>query len=171
MYTKAQIAGHPIHPMLISIPVAFYTATLVSFIVYAAHESMAVFRFGVVCNIIGAAGALLAAVPGFIDWAFAIPSGTRAKRDGLLHLTINVVALVLFIINAALQGDRWNDVAPGAATAIVLSAIGVGLTVAAGALGWILVQTHHVGVQLTPDQERLEPHEPVPTAPEPLHAS
>jgi len=39
---------------------------------------------------------------------------------------------------------------------IVLTAIGVALTVAAGFQGWILIQNHHVGVQLTPDQQRLE---------------
>ena len=29
MYSKATIAGHPVHPMLIAYPVAGYTGTLV----------------------------------------------------------------------------------------------------------------------------------------------
>lgn len=174
MHAKATIAGHPIHPMLIAIPVAFYTATLVAFIVYASNGEMAAFRFGVVCNIIGAAGAILAAIPGFVDWAFGIPTGTRAKRDGLIHLGLNVMALVLFIVNAAYQGARWNAALPDAISAIVLSGIGVLLTAAAGSLGWILVQTHHVGVHLTPEQEAIDRRQeqaPAPGAGEPLHVT
>jgi len=34
---------------------------------------------------------------------------------------------------------------------------GIGLTLGAGWYGWNLVQKHHVGVSLTPEQERLEP--------------
>ena len=35
MYSKAKIAGHPIHPMLVAFPITFYVLTLVGFIVYA----------------------------------------------------------------------------------------------------------------------------------------
>ncbi len=175
MYTKARISGHPIHPMLIAFPVAFYTATLVAFIVYAIDKDMAAFRFGVVCNIIGAAGAILAAIPGFVDWAFGVPSGTAAKRDGLIHMALNVGALVLFIINAAYQGANWHAAAPNPISAIILSGLGVLLTVAAGSLGWILVQTHHVGVHLTPEQEALEKlhveQQRAPGPSEPLHVT
>ena len=36
MYSKAKLAGHPIHPMLVAFPIAFYTATVVTLIIYAA---------------------------------------------------------------------------------------------------------------------------------------
>jgi hypothetical protein len=35
--------------------------------------------------------------------------------------------------------------------------LGVLLTLAAGFLGWKMVQRHHVGIDLTAEQERLEP--------------
>ena len=38
MYSKVKIAGHPIHPMLVAFPVAFYTATLVCYLVYNSNE-------------------------------------------------------------------------------------------------------------------------------------
>lgn len=41
--------------------------------------------------------------------------------------------------------------------AIALSAIGVAMTIAAGFLGWTLVQDYHVGIRLTPEQELAEP--------------
>ena len=43
----------------------------------------------------GVIGGLAAAAPGWVDW-FAIPSGTRAKRVGLIHGVGNVVAMGLF---------------------------------------------------------------------------
>jgi hypothetical protein len=39
---------------------------------------------------------------------------------------------------------------------VVLSAIGVGLLLLSGYFGWSLVQTHHVGVDLTREQEALD---------------
>ena len=39
---------------------------------------------------------------------------------------------------------------------MALSAAGVLMTVVAGALGWTLVQTYHVGIQLTPRQAEDE---------------
>ena len=50
---------------------------------------------------------------------------------------------------------------PQAGLAAALDLIGVALTVAGGFLGWKLVQKQHVGVDLTPEQQRFEPR-PVP---------
>jgi uncharacterized membrane protein len=87
-----------------------------------------------------------------------IPAGTGAKRTGLIHLSLNVAALVVFAINFFAYVGRWDDPQEASATlGIVLGLIGVGLTVAAGFQGWKLIQDHHVGVRLSPEQERLEP--------------
>jgi hypothetical protein len=40
---------------------------------------------------------------------------------------------------------------------VVLSALGVAVTIAAGFPGWTLVQDYHVGVHLIPTQELAEP--------------
>jgi uncharacterized membrane protein len=156
VYSKAKIGGHPIHPMLIAFPVAFYTATFVAFIVYAADRGMFAFHFAVTSNIIGVVMAAVAAIPGTIDLFFGIPERARAKRDGLLHAGFNVFALLLFLINAIVMGRQWNWVRPYAALPVVLSLFGLLCTLVAGTLGWTLVQSHHVGVVLTPEQERLE---------------
>src|SRR5262245_58891428 len=67
MYTKVHIAKHPVHPMLVAFPVAFYTATLVSFVVYAVSTNPFWFKVGLVANVAGVIMAAVAAVPGFID--------------------------------------------------------------------------------------------------------
>ena len=33
MYSKAKIMGHPVHPMLVTFPIAFYSSTLIAFII------------------------------------------------------------------------------------------------------------------------------------------
>lgn len=157
MYSKAKILGHPIHPMLVGFPVAFYTATLVTFIVYGATTNRFWYSVAVVANWAGVVTAAVAALPGLIDWATGIPRRSAAKKTGLIHMALNVTALLVFLVNAVVATNRWDEVLPPAGTGIVLSAIGVLLTLPAGFLGWSLVQDHHVGVQLTAEQERLEP--------------
>lgn len=163
MYSKVKILGHSVHPMLVAFPVAFYTATLVTFIVYALSADPFWFRFATVCNWAGVATAGLAAVPGLIDWAAGIPKGTRAKSQGLRHMILNVLALAAFTISAIVATNRWPAELPAAGWNIALAAIGLGLTLPAGFIGWGLVQKHHVGVDLSPEQERLER----PSAPRP----
>jgi uncharacterized membrane protein len=156
MYSKVKIAGHPIHPMLVAFPVAFYTAATVGFISYSVNMNLFCFHVAVTANAAGVIMAVVAALPGFIDW-LNIPKEKRAKKVGLNHMLCNVGALLLFGINLALQCPKWNDSQPDAGISILLTVAGLLLTVIAGFLGWSLVQNHHVGVSLTEEQKRMEP--------------
>jgi uncharacterized membrane protein len=157
MYSKAKLFGHPIHPMLVAFPVAFYTGTFVAFINYATSHDPFWFRLATVANWAGVVTAVMAAVPGLIDWSAGIPRRSPAKAVGLVHMSLNVISLLIFLVNAVIYSNRWSDPLPAAGTGIVFSAIGVLMTVSAGFLGWSLVQDHHVGVHLSAEQERLEP--------------
>lgn len=156
MYSKMKIMGHPIHPMLIAYPVALYTATLVGFVIYGVTDDRFWLRFSIATNVAGVGMAVIAALPGFIDWAIGIPRGTEAKRTGLQHMLLNYTALAAFVINMIVYLDAWNGAPEPSSTGLILSAIGVGITIMAGFLGWKLVQDHHVGVRLMPEQETLE---------------
>jgi len=147
MYSKVKIAGHPIHPMLIAYPVAFYTAALVCYIVYSSNQNPFWFKVAVVANVAGVIMAAVAAIPGFIDWLF-IPTDSRAKKTGLFHMLCNVLALVCYGIAAFTEYKKWGDINPTLGLAIPLTAIGFVLTLAAGFLGWTLVQKHHIGVDI-----------------------
>jgi uncharacterized membrane protein len=160
MLSKAKILGHPIHPMLVAFPVAFYVATLVTFIVYGSTHDAFWLRVANMANWAGVVMAGVAAVPGLVDWALAIPSGSAAKKTGLLHMALNVASLAVFVVNAVAYWNEWQGPLPDATMGTVLSGIGVLLTLPAGFLGWSLVQDHHVGVHLTREQERLEPAQP-----------
>lgn len=153
MYSKVKIAGHPVHPMLVAYPVAFYTAATVCYIVYNSNDDPFWFKVALVANIAGVAMAALAALPGFIDWLF-IPKKSKAKNTGLFHMLCNVLALTCFAIVAFTECKKWDDPAPVLGLAIPLTVLGFVLTLIAGFLGWTLVQKHHVGVDVG-EEEKL----------------
>ena len=156
MYSKIKVFGHPVHTMLVAFPVAFYTGTLAGFAVYAANGHQFWLNLAIALSVAGAGGAVLAALPGFIDLMFGIPRASQAKRAGLAHGAANVTALGLFVAAAVSYVGNWNGPPAGTTLGLALSAAGVLMTVVAGALGWTLVQTYHVGIQLTPRQAEDE---------------
>lgn len=143
MESRATLAGHPIHPMLIVLPLGLFISAVVFDAVYF-WKDLAGFALVAFWNIAaGIVGGLLAAVFGLIDW-MAIPAGTRAKRIGLLHGATNVVVVAAFGI-AWLSRRNAPDITPSGGifmlelVALVLGAIG-------GWLGGELVDRLGVGV-------------------------
>jgi uncharacterized membrane protein len=147
LYSQVTIAGHPVHPMLVGFPVAFYAGTFAGFLAYMINGQPFWYHLAYVSNAAGVVLAAVAAIPGFIDWATGIPERTPAKRDGAIHMALNVAALLLFSVNLAVSAGGWRDPIPNATPGMLLSFLGLALTVCAGWLGWRLVQTHHAGVR------------------------
>src|SRR3954465_6310044 len=91
---SAALAGpyaHPFHPMLVTVPIGAWVCSLVFDIASYVVESPGFLAKGSTWLIgIGVVGALAAAVVGFLDLT-AIPTGSRAFRTGLVHMTLNLV--------------------------------------------------------------------------------
>lgn len=156
MFSKVKIFGHPIHAILVAYPIAFYTSTFCALVLFAINHDEFCYRFGYVSNIIGICTATLAALPGFVDWAIGIPAEIPAKTKGLWHMTLNIIALMLFTANVVIQSK--NHAEANIILAIFLSGIGLACTFFAGFIGGDLMQKEHVGIKLTPEQEKLEPY-------------
>jgi uncharacterized membrane protein len=143
MESKAKLLGHPIHPMLIVLPLGLFIAAVVFDAVYLWRGSP-VFATAAYWNIAaGVVGGLLAAVFGAIDW-FAIPVGTRAKRIGLLHGGSNVAVVLIFALVWLMRGER-PDTAP-TTNLFLLEVVALALGSVAGWLGGELVDRLGVGV-------------------------
>ena len=143
MESKAKLLGHPIHPMLIVLPLGLFIGAVVFDTLYLWLGSPA-FATVAYWNIAaGVIGGLLAAVFGAIDW-FAIPAGTRAKRIGLLHGGSNVVVVLIFAVVWLMRGDT-PEVAP-TTNLFLLEVIALALGSIAGWLGGELVDRLGVGV-------------------------
>jgi uncharacterized membrane protein len=88
-------------------------------------------------------GALLAAVPGFID--FLSIRDRRVGRIALIHMLLNLLAVVLFAVSFGLRIAQPLGVPPA-----VLSAVGIVTIVVSGWLGGELVYVHQMGVGKPP---------------------
>ena len=142
MESKAKLFGHAIHPILIVYPLGLLSAAVVFDVIYllTANPTWTTVSFWMIAA--GIIGGLLAAVFGLIDF-LAIPSGTRAKRIGLLHGVINLCVVILFIASWLLRRD--SPEVPSTA-ALALSFIGAGAALLGGWLGGELVDRLGVGV-------------------------
>lgn len=143
MESRAKLLGHPIHPMLVVLPLGLFIGAVVFDAVYLWRGSPT-FATVAYWNIAaGVVGGLLAAVFGLVDW-LAIPTGTRAKRIGLLHGGSNVVVVAIFALVWLMRGDT-PDLAP-TTNLFLLEIAGLALGSVGGWLGGELVDRLGVGV-------------------------
>ena len=139
MKTPASIAGHPIHPMLVALPIGLWIFSLVCDLVFAFGGASENWRLVAVYTLAGGIiGALLAAVPGFIDM-LSLP--WPVKRTALIHMTINLTVVALYVVNLWLRLDGAQH-----STVLWLSLIGIGLLLISGWLGGKMVYEEGVGV-------------------------
>jgi len=144
MESRVKILGHPLHQMLIVFPLGLLvTSVIFDGIYYFGSHSPRWAEVSYWMIVAGLIGALVAAVPGWIDW-FAIPSGTRAKAIGLWHGLGNTFGVVvLFGVSWFLRRDTPE--APPQ-LALLLSLCGVLVGAVTGWLGGELVDRLGVGV-------------------------
>lgn len=140
MQGKATIATHPIHPMLIPLPIGFFIGTVVCYIVYGITGDATFWpRMAVMLMIFGIVGALLAAVFGFVDY-FTARMSEAVKKTATNHMILNLAVVVLFLL-ALWQG--WsNNTNP---VSIWLSVAGIILLSVSGWLGGKLTFIGRVG--------------------------
>jgi len=143
MESKFKILGHGAHPILIVFPLGLLATAAIFDIIYLLTNNGQIANAAYWMIAAGVVGGIVAAVPGFVDW-WAIPSGTRAKRVGLVHGLGNYVVLILFGLSWWLRRDTANH-APEA-VAFILSMLGVGLSLFTGWLGGELVERLGVAV-------------------------
>jgi uncharacterized membrane protein len=143
MESRAKLLGHPIHPMLIVLPLGLFIGAVVFDAIYLWRGSTTLATVGFWNIVGGIIGGLLAAVFGLIDW-LAIPAGTRAKRVGLMHAGSNVLAIVAFAIVCWL---RYNAAQLETTTSLfAIEVVGLILGAIGGWLGGELVDRLGVGV-------------------------
>jgi uncharacterized membrane protein len=124
--------GHPVHPILVTIPIGAWTSSIVLDIVaMASDDPDGLPRASAWLLGIGLVGAVLAAIWGSIDLS-TIPANTVARRTGLTHATLNSVALVLFLVSLLLRRSQGLD--DVGTLPFLLSVLGL---VVLGVSGWL----------------------------------
>ena len=141
MKSKISVAGHPLHTMLVPLPIGLWVFSFVCDVLFHLQGDpiwsvLALYTMGG-----GVIGASLAAVPGLFDLFFL--KSSKAKEIGLWHVTANLSLVTLYLLNLL-----WRYKAgPLPIGPFVLSIVGVILLAISGWLGGEMVYVHGVGVE------------------------
>jgi uncharacterized membrane protein len=150
METNASIHRHPIHPMLVVFPIAFWIGSLICDGIYHMGSHNLFWKdvaFYMMAG--GVIGALAAAIPGFVDYLGLRDRPT--KRIATIHMLMNLTIVALFVFNL---GIRLNATPEDGMLDVFLSILGVCMLAVSGWLGGQLVYVGGVGVAGTHTEQQ-----------------
>ena len=156
MRSKVAIAGHPLHPMLVPVPIGLLVGAVVADIAYLVtgrdHMWYDIAFWALIGGVISA---LLAALAGFGEY-FLVARHTDARGMATVHMVLNLLAVALFFVSillrlddGALRGSRFG-------AAFALSLVAIALLSVSGWLGGELSYRKHLGMvpDIAEDEER-----------------
>ena len=145
-FLQGKWLGHPLHPAVVHVPTALWPAALVFDLLS---------RFGVGGNamvktsfyaiLLGLLAVLLAVPSGLADWSEIKPD-KPARRIGLYHMLLNLLAAGLWLVNLLLRVRTLDTATTVTVTQLALSAVGTAILLVSGYLGGRMVYEHGVGV-------------------------
>ncbi|WP_233146179.1 DUF2231 domain-containing protein [Pigmentiphaga sp. NML080357] len=140
--TRVAVARHPVHPMLVTFPIAFFLGALACDGAFVLLDDAFWSRAALWLVGAGLAMGMLAAIAGTIE--LLAVGGIRRRAASWNHFVVAVLLL-------AVQAVNWLQRLQGAEEAVVpfgmfLSLLGALLVAVAGWLGGKLVFEHQVGV-------------------------
>src|SRR6266516_4082522 len=106
MRAKATFAGEPIHPMFVHYPIALWTTSLITDVIFYFQRNSSLVLISKFLIAAGIIGAIAAAIFGLIDWTGI--TEPAAKTVGNRHLVLNVLALVLFVVSLYLRMKNYG---------------------------------------------------------------
>jgi len=143
MKSTAHVNGHPIHPMLIPYPFALLTVGAAFDVGARMSGRDAWSQTAAHMTTVGLGAALVAAVPGIVDYFGTIPRRSSANRTATQHALSNLSALACFAFARANRDDDRRASNTGLAAAL----LGTGLLCMGGILGSSLIYKEHVGIE------------------------
>jgi uncharacterized membrane protein len=159
MESHAKLLGHPAHPILVTLPIGAFTASVGFDIGYFVTRESAWAQGAQWLIAGGVVTAAAAAVAGYIDYR-AIPTGTRARRIGMLHGVGNAVVSALFLASWVVRRDTPAEVT------VVEAAISWGAFALSGLTAWLGGElVDRLGVGVSPDANLNAPNSLAPRRP------
>ena len=137
--------NHPLHPLLVHLPVGLWTTSVLFDIFYMANHNPQVATASFYCMVVGIAGGLLAIPAGLADYVDIAPK-TVAKRLATAHMLLNFAVTGLFMINA-LSRYHLSQGAPlfVSTSQLILSLLSIVLLAVSGYVGGLLVFEFGIG--------------------------
>ncbi len=140
--------GHPFHPLLVTVPIGAWVASLVFDIASKAKDDFGgrALTYGSEWLIgIGVIGAVLAALFGLMDLS-RITGHTHAKRMALIHLTLNLCVVAAYVGNFIWRYDGYDTDREVKTGQLVLSIASLLVLAASGWIGGMLAYRYGVRV-------------------------
>lgn len=132
--------------MLVALPIGLYIASVASMLAFTGTKDPFFYRAAMYAVFGGVVTAVVAMIPGAID-LFALPARSRVRRTAVKHASVALLATGLFAVAGAVLYRGWRPaIELDVTTPLAIGLAGLVVLVVVGALGWSLVQTHHVGV-------------------------
>ena len=153
--------GHPFHPILVTVPIGAWTASLVFDIASHVTAGPGFLAQGSLWLIgVGVIGAVLAACFGVLD-LFALPERTRARRTAVIHASLNLIITAAYAAGFAWRYKAVHP-APVPAAQIALSVVSLAALAVSGYLGGKL--TYRYGVRVADEVTQADGYDNPATA-------
>jgi uncharacterized membrane protein len=142
MRTPTTLRGHPLHPILVAIPIGLFVFSVIADIIYlsglgGSHwQSIAYFDLAG-----GLIAALVSAVPGLID--LLAVSEPRLRKIGLTHMCIMLLTVAIFAVDFWMRRSRNYAYS----ATFIVSIIGLLVLLIGGWLGAKLVHVFGMTVE------------------------
>ncbi len=138
----AAIAGHPLHPMIVPLPIGAFVGAFLSDVAYARTHDPFWARSARHLTDAGIVTGLLAGALGATD--FSGREQIRRRPEAWLHAGGNAAVIGLAVVARALRGR--NERAAAGGTGLLLSATGAAILGVTGWLGGELSYRYRIGV-------------------------
>ena len=143
---KGKWLGHPLHPILIHIPMAMWPGALIFDLLSQWRiGGNAMVRLSFYAIVFGLAASLLAVPTGVVDWS-GIKKEKPAWKIGLYHMVLNLLVALLFAINLGLRTQTFREATRVAGTPLLLSVVGTVLLIGSAYLGGMMTYTYGISV-------------------------
>lgn len=168
MRSHASVLGHPLHPLMVIIPVTLVPLALLADLVFIARDKDGVsYDVAFWSAIVFVPLALAAAVPGFIDY-LKLPLGKTASATATAHMVINLIVVALMAVSAVFMFDHNATEGVRLGLVVGLHGTATGLILVSGALGGELVYRHGAAVipaRPQASEDEISPHISQPERP------
>ena len=145
--STARIGGHPIHPMLVPIPITCFIGALLADFAYWRTADIIWGDFADWLLTLGLIVSIFVVIAGVID--FLGERRIRALPQAWIHGVGNAIALVLAILDAFVHTrDAYGQMPTG----LILSLLVVLILAVTGWNGWDMVYRH--GMAVNPERRR-----------------
>ncbi len=157
MKSRVAVSGHPIHPMLVTLPIGLLTGSVVAdlgYIITGRDEMWSNIAFWTLIG--GLVSAIPAALAGLGEYRM-VARYTDAREMARWHMGINLAVVALFFVSLVLRLDEVTLSGGRFGAAFALSVVAViGLAIS-GWLGGEMSYRKHLGVE--PDDAAQEAQE------------